>query len=250
MMSPHSTKQSMSMTMSPTSTAIATPQPEVVAVHEILGSMKQALTTLALTFDSLGDQTSRVAAFAPAMESAKQIETTRRHMYAQDARQQEKIDEVKALLKDVLQSDIIERLREEVEEQARGIWEDEVRKRVAIELEHHFPPALQDRVVEQRAQLEEVKRALHNSESRRANALLRYKSPDKDRMHTLYMRSGKVSPVFPIDLTELFGLDFETATQLVSDYGMKPGDSREENLNRFMQFCGVSYQMVPSTAGK
>lgn len=31
---------------------------------------------------------------------------------------------------------------------------------------------------------------------------------------------------------------------LVKDYGLVPLETREKNLNKFMQFCGIGYQMV------
>lgn len=43
-------------------------------------------------------------------------------------------------------------------------------------------------------------------ESRRANALLRSNHLG-DPLHTLLMANGELSPLFPKDLTALFGLD-------------------------------------------
>lgn len=34
------------------------------------------------------------------------------------------------------------------------------------------------------------------------------------------------------------------AKRLLEEYGIDASESREKNLNRFMQFIGVSYQMV------
>lgn len=37
----------------------------------------------------------------------------------------------------------------------------------------------------------------------------------------------------------------ETATRLLKEYGIKEvSGNREEIVSRFMQFCGVGYQMV------
>jgi len=42
----------------------------------------------------------------------------------------------------------------------------------------------------------------------------------------------------------------ETARELVEEYELPDvSDNREKNLNRFMQFCGVSYQLVPTASG-
>ncbi|KAF8584311.1 hypothetical protein K439DRAFT_1567723 [Ramaria rubella] len=223
------------------------PLPEVEAVQEILMTMKGALSALGMTFDSLGEQTSKVAALGPALENAQQINTLRKHIQLQDRRQEEKIDEIKVLLKDVLQNDIVEHLRGKVAEHISDQIDEQVRAQVEQQLlTNHIPVTLQDQVADHRRQLDDVKRALHNSESRRANALLR-SNHLADPLHTLLMTDGQVSALFPKDLTALFGLDGPTSRQLVVDYGLPDlGDSREKNLNRFMQFCGVAYQMVSS----
>lgn len=37
----------------------------------------------------------------------------------------------------------------------------------------------------------------------------------------------------------------EDTEALMADYGIpEPSESRDHNLNRFMQFCGVRYQLV------
>ena len=57
-----------------------------------------------------------------------------------------------------------------------------------------------------------------------------------------------------MELDGLFGLltDYsvgETARQLLEEYGMwNPEKSKERNLNGFMQFCGVNYQLVRPTS--
>lgn len=81
-------------------------------------------------------------------------------------------------------------------------------------------------------------------EARRANALLR-SSHLKDPLHPLIGPQGVISPNFPRDLTALFALDAAAAKALNEEYGLPDiGESRERNLNRFMQYCGVAYQMV------
>ncbi|KAF8514643.1 hypothetical protein BU17DRAFT_77019 [Hysterangium stoloniferum] len=228
---------------SPGLTTVA-PLPEVEAVQDILMTMKGALSALGMTFDSLGEQTSKVAALGPALENAQQINILRGHIQQQDLRQEAKIDEIKVLLKDVLQHEIVDHLRGKVAEHINDQIEEQVRAQVEHQLTHHIPVTLQDQVDEHKRQLEDVKRALHNSESRRANSLLRSNHLG-DPLHSLLMTSGEASALFPKDLTALFALDGPTAKQLLADYGLSDlGDSREKNLNKLMQFCGVAYQMV------
>ncbi len=78
------------------------------------------------------------------------------------------------------------------------------------------------------------------------------------------MSNGEVSSRFPTTLKELFALDGTSATlvlslkltgrriisgatvrQLLDEYEIPIiTESREGNLNQFIQFCGVQYQMV------
>jgi len=102
--------------------------------------------------------------------------------------------------------------------------------------------------MDHKQRLEEVHISLQNAEARRANALLR-SSHLMDPLQPLLRPTGTISPRFPRDLTALFALDGSAAKALSLEYGLPDGgDARERNLNRFMQFCGVSYQMVPTTS--
>lgn len=81
-------------------------------------------------------------------------------------------------------------------------------------------------------------------EARRANALIRSNHLN-DPLHPLLTGEGVVSPGFPKDLSQLFALDADAAMALNDEYGMTGiEEGKERNLNRFMQFCGISYQMV------
>lgn len=82
------------------------------------------------------------------------------------------------------------------------------------------------------------------SEARRANAMIRSNHLN-DPLQPLLTADGLVSPGFPGDLSQLFGLDGDAAMTLNDEYGMNDiVEGKERNLNRFMQFCGISYQMV------
>ena len=88
-----------------------------------------------------------------------------------------------------------------------------------------------------------------------------------EELRTIYKTDGTISTLFPKNLQELFGMNSEqsitaprqlniadddlqfvaaeTARRLLDEYGMWDGTkSRERNLNHFMQFCGVNYQLV------
>ena len=68
------------------------------------------------------------------------------------------------LLKDVLKDQIIMHLKNQIAEHISAIIVEEVRREVGEELRtKYIPTALQDQVVGHRKQLDDVKRALHNS---------------------------------------------------------------------------------------
>lgn len=82
-------------------------------------------------------------------------------------------------------------------------------------------------------------------------------------MNAILMSNGEISSRFPATLKELFALDGTcalvlsseltgpcfisgaTVRQLLDEYEIPIiTESREGNLNQFIQFCGVQYQMV------
>jgi hypothetical protein len=49
------------------------PAPDLLAVNELLSTMKSTLSALGKTFDTLGEQTTKVAELGPAMEATHQV---------------------------------------------------------------------------------------------------------------------------------------------------------------------------------
>jgi len=234
------------------SLAAMPPSAEVTAALDIIAKMKGSLGDLNHTFDALGEQTMQMIRLGGELETAQHVNSVRKQMEAQDAKQQGQIEDVKALLQEVLQNDILEHLRILIEQGVLEEIDEIVQEQVAALLPTYIPQELQDEVAYYRRQLEEAQQALHNSESRRANALLRTTRMDSP-LKTIYKADGEVSALFPHDLNALFSMDAETAHELILDYGLgDPSSVRERNVNRLMQFCGLPYQLVrrpaPSSA--
>ncbi|KAB5589556.1 hypothetical protein CTheo_6999 [Ceratobasidium theobromae] len=225
----------------------AVPNPEIEHVREVMAKMKETLNSLGISIDSLGEQTAKVATLPSGMETNQEILAVQRHMSRQRRKQDENIEEIKKLLREVAQEQIVDHLRNAVADQVMEIIDEFVEQEVKKLLDDIIPVELQNQVVEQKRQLEEVRRSLHNSEARRANALLR-STHMTDALHKLLLPSGMVSADFPDNLGGLFAMDGPQAKRLLEEYGIDASESREKNLNRFMQFIGVSYQMVPSQA--
>ncbi|EJD40258.1 hypothetical protein AURDEDRAFT_115906 [Auricularia subglabra TFB-10046 SS5] len=229
-------------------TTVTEPPPDLEAIHELLGTMRETLSALGTTFDHLGEQTARVARLGPAIDTAHQINQLRRQLQRQEAKQEERMREVEVLLRDVLKSQIAEHLSGAVRNMVRDGIQKRVKERVAEELSKQVPAQLKDQLAEHKKQLEDVRHGLFNSEARRANALLR-SSHLTEPLHPLLTPGGAPSPIFPKDLATLFGATTSTARALLKEHGLpdpREDETRERMLNRFMSHIGVAFQMVPA----
>ncbi|KAH8087875.1 hypothetical protein BXZ70DRAFT_875678, partial [Cristinia sonorae] len=239
---------------------------DVEAVEELLGTMKLTLTALGSTFDTLGEQTLHVAALGPAIDANHQISLVRKQLEDQHKRQEARMVEVKAMLKEeVLDPRLQEKLREIASVVVKEIVRREIAERVRKELQEQIPQDMREQAARYKRQLMEVKASLHNSEARRYNALIRSSALDEP-LQPLLRPFSKIdltpptpSPLFPRDITGLMRLSPNEARTLVRDYGLEPltipetsfvesfetrknepQSSREEDLNRFMSYIGVS----------
>ncbi|QRW25405.1 hypothetical protein RhiXN_07354 [Rhizoctonia solani] len=219
--------------------------PDVAGLEQLRQTMQATLGMLGTTFDYLGEQTGRVAQLGPAVEASHQIHQLRRQVHAQDRKQEERMQEIKSLLQDVLKDQIAEHLRAHVFEMIREKVEEYVADKVREQLQKQIPDALREQVKDHRRHLAEVKRCLNNSEARRANATLRnHGSAIREPLHALLMTDGNVSDLWPADLAQLFD---DTAKRLLDDYELTyaSDDPTERMLNKFMAHIGVGFQMVP-----
>lgn len=220
--------------------------PDTNQMKDVLTSMRETLETLGVTFDNLDNAGKRVAGLGADFDHSAQIASLKRHMLSGDSKHQQKIDEIKLLLKDSLKDDVVPYVNAVISNDIDRQLEEMIQSLVAEEIARQIPQSLRDQIMDHKRHLEEVHVNLQNAEARRANALLR-STHLKDPLHPLLKANGEVSAKFPRDLTALFALDAAEAKALSSEYGLPDiGDSRERNLNRFMQFCGVSYQMTPA----
>ncbi|RPD72171.1 hypothetical protein L226DRAFT_156338 [Lentinus tigrinus ALCF2SS1-7] len=193
----------------------------------------------------------------------KNIGMLRRHMEAQDRKQDGQILEIRALMQEVLEKDVVEHLTSLSQYQSLpyscslvmlissvsvedGVLQDIdalVDQEVAHLLPAYIPQHLQDELRKHQHQLEEVQKALYNSESRRANSTLRSHRLH-ETVHDLYNINGAKSEHFPRTLGEMFAVSDERAISLMKEYGVgDPSPTRERNINRLMQSFGIQYQL-------
>lgn len=61
------------MTPKTTMTGLSESPPDLEAIHDVLGTMRETLAVLGAAFDNLGEQTARVAKMGPAIDTAHQV---------------------------------------------------------------------------------------------------------------------------------------------------------------------------------
>ncbi|KAF7351017.1 ATP-binding cassette transporter [Mycena sanguinolenta] len=216
----------------------------VPSAQALVRTTKSALEALDDTLGELHGQTTQIALLGGEPQIARDIENLRTQLMDHERRYREGIEEIKLLLKHVESEVVPELLKKQAEEDIAREIDQLVAEQVAICLKDHIPQELQDEVAEQQRILEEVRRELHNSESRRSNARLRTDHGD-DSLQTIYKADGTIPAAYPANLQALFDMDGLTSRALMEEYELRhASESRERNLNRLMQFLGVKYQMV------
>ncbi|KDR75618.1 hypothetical protein GALMADRAFT_1330576 [Galerina marginata CBS 339.88] len=238
------TPSSTEMTLSPVqgSNAINI-EIEAEKTRLYINEIKSPLGHLTAAVDALQGQAMQIALLGEP-GTRKEIFDLREQMVNQDKKHQEGLAEIQHILDELLENQVVEEMRKHVEQVIANQIDGLVKEHVAECLKTHIPQELQSEVESSRRELEELDLRLHNSESRRANGNLRHNKAD-DLLATMLMPDGTVSTYYPKDLKGLFELDGETTKALMADYGLpEPTGSRDHNLNRFMQFCGVRYQLV------
>jgi len=222
----------------------AMPSPD--QIRDVLTTMKETLGNLGVTFENLDKHSAKVANIDFEYDYGAQIESLRKHMGISEKKEERRMDDLRTLLKDVLKDEIIPHIRTKIDDQIMLEMNAAFERHVAEELSCLISPCLQDQIVQDSQQLGEAYINLHNSEACRANALIRSNHLN-DPLHPLLTPEGAVSHGFPKDLSQLFSLDDESAMALNEEYGLTDITvGKERNLNRFMQLCGISYQMIPS----
>jgi len=218
--------------------------PDTAAIKDLLAMMKNTIATLGQTFETLGEQSAKVATLGPSLDNTQQIQALRRQMRHQDRRQDARIEEVKHVVKNVLKDQIADEMRPQIGDHVRQEIAMQVREQVSAQLKEHMPISLEEQAADSKKQLAEVRNSLTNSEARRANSTLRSHNLD-DPLEEILKTDGSRSELFPQDLKTLFTYDSARARALVRDFGLTEHESRERNLNRFMAHIGIPFHLIP-----
>ncbi|KAK0226341.1 hypothetical protein IW262DRAFT_1361412 [Armillaria fumosa] len=223
------------------------PPPEIMAARNAFTAIQNATTTLDDVLDKMIDYNYHVGILGSKTELANDIETMTKDIADQDKDHEKALLEIKLLLDDFLDNRVINALKAQVEEDINKEIDHLVEIHVKERLEQrHIPEAVKTEVQKCKSDLEREHRRLHNSESKRANSLLRQRDGNV-LLNTIYADDGNgdVSKNFPRTLQDLFDLDATKCKSLATEYKL-PGvsESREKNLNLLLRFFGIAYQMV------
>ncbi|KAK0212441.1 hypothetical protein DFS33DRAFT_1376930 [Desarmillaria ectypa] len=233
--------------VSSTSTYQTLLPPEIMTAKTAFTAIKSATTTLDDVLDRMIHYHYRVGILGSKNRLAEDIEAITSDIANQDKEYKRGLVEIKLLLDDFLDRRVLDVLKVQVEEDINKEIDRLVEIHVKEHLEqHHIPEAIKTEVQERKSALEQEHRRLHNSESKRANSLLRQRDGNV-LLNTIYADDGKgeVSKDFPRTLKDLFDLNATMCKSLATEYKL-PGvsDSREKNLNLLLRFFGIAYQMV------
>ncbi|KAH7097937.1 hypothetical protein BKA62DRAFT_714977 [Auriculariales sp. MPI-PUGE-AT-0066] len=233
--------------------------PDLRDLDDLLGTMRGMLASLGNAFDTLGEQAARVSRVGPAVEAEWHITKLSKTLAMQSAQQTIRIEEMDELFRTTLPGQVASHMGAVVNEMVRVGIERRIQEGVAREVAR-LPPhsnikALSDKLEIQKRQLREVRASLTNAEARRHNSTLRSHNLHDPLRPLLPPQATSdptlsPSPLFPSTLTALFSASTNTAKALLRAYGLEVDESgpgaREKNLNRFMSFIGVPFQMVPA----
>jgi len=227
------------------------PAPDLGPVSDLLNGMRDTVLALSNTFDSLQNQSAKVAEVGGTVDAAQQIHALRKQLVAQDKKQEEQIEDLKALIQEILVQQIAVEMGKHLRDIIREKVVPKVRERVAEQLQRQFPDGVEEQLASHRVQLNLVRQSLQNAESRRMNALIK-SNQLTDSLQPLLKADGKPSPHLPPHLAGIFQLPDKSIRALMEDYGIPflEDDSRERRFNRIMQFLGIAFQMVPTPKSK
>ncbi|KII95712.1 hypothetical protein PLICRDRAFT_170325 [Plicaturopsis crispa FD-325 SS-3] len=223
--------------------------PDALSIRDIIARMNKSLNVVSGTLDSLNEYSTLVTAAAPAMQDPKlQIRTLRKQIHAEEKKQNAAIEGVKCTIRDNLKDDVAVQMKAQIQLQIRSAIEQQVAQQVNARISAILPIPLADQARETRRRIEEVKRALENSEARRSNANLR--SGDLyEPLGVVLMEDGRKSDVYPANLVSLFAYEAAPIDQLIKDYKLdiQEMQTREESLNAFMTHIGIQFRLVTLT---
>ncbi|KAG6837836.1 hypothetical protein H0H93_016204 [Arthromyces matolae] len=160
-------------------------QTDVFAIAGLLTSMRQAISTLQTTFDTLDVQTRNLAHLAPEIQADNQVKDAQRKLQEQINRHESKMQEIHVLLKQAVCDRLLQTLKDQVYEAISDTIENHIHGRVQMEvLAKQFPERLRQ-VVDHAREILQSQTIVLNSDARRHNSTLCSPSMDTEPLRPL-----------------------------------------------------------------
>ncbi|KAJ3923793.1 hypothetical protein F5877DRAFT_73946 [Lentinula edodes] len=239
---------------------------ESQAFTQLLSRMGQVIGALHSTCDFLEKSTKFVVAAGPAIKAAEEasLKKLRHDLQEQKAQYEAQFQLLEGRLSGQLEDAIKGVLRDQALSLVKKRVREGISNSVSEELRLQIPPQLLTQNEMHTSQMLEVNTSVYNSESRARNISIRGAS---DSLHPLWLPSdSKPHPRFPPTVRALADKSNEEIEILLQAYNIampplrsqstdkQPVITREEKINHFLNFIGVTLRVVPkpptTTTGK
>ncbi|KAJ3879025.1 hypothetical protein F5051DRAFT_404208 [Lentinula edodes] len=237
---------------------------ESQAFTQLLSRMGQVIGALHTTCDFLEKSTKFAVAAGPAIKAAEELKKLRHDLQEQKAQYEAQFQLLEGRLSGQLEDAIKGVLRDQALSLVKKRVREEISNSVSEELRLQIPPQLLTQNEMHTSQMLEVDTSVHNSESRARNISIRGAS---DSLQALWLPSdSKPHPRFPLTVRALADKSNDEIETLLQAYNIampplrsqstdkQPVITREEKINHFLNFIGVTLRVVPklptTTTGK
>jgi len=172
------------------------------------------------------------------------LDQIRKDLESLSTAQSSERDEIKRLLEEALNNEVLQHLSKQIEQQIDTHIDLTVKKLVEDELDKYVPKEIREQIDKQRTDLLSLQVKIHNSEAKRSNSFVKTQKHFNESLQPILDNKGHLSDLFPKTVNELLKLDDTQVLQLVKFYSMERPDpqSKIPNLNWFLRQIGVTYQ--------
>jgi len=225
--------------MSPAATSNSPQDPTGLLINNTMAVTTQVVNT---KLEQLLSVVSSPSTGNPKIDES--LDQIRREIQSLTSTQSTEQEEIKKLLEDALNTEVLQYLSGQIEEQIDTCIEKNVAKLVEDELNKFIPKELRDQVDRQRTDLLVLQVKIHNSEAKRANSFIKTQKHFNENLQSLLDEKGRPSDIFPKSVNDLLRFNDAKVLQLVKHYGMDNPDpkSKVPNLDWFLRTIGVTYQ--------
>jgi len=174
------------------------------------------------------------------------LDGVRAELEALTSTQTSEQEQIKKLLEESLNTEVLRHLTKEIEAEIEICIEKNIVGLVEGELNKFIPKEIRQKVDEQELEVQQFYVKLQNSEARRSNSFIETPRQFRENLQHLVNESGDKSDLFPKTVKDLLELEAEKVIALVGFYGMEAPDQKSKvpNLNWFLREIGVTYQYV------